>query len=270
MIRAFFMVLAVLATVWPVGRAGADEASWPLYAARTIVTGTGEANRLIGFRDCLRRVLVRVSGDQRLAIDARLAPMDDTAGQLVASFKYRDRLEGIPIHDEQGSHDRPHDLTCFYDHATVDALLASLGSRPWLAHRPALAVVLSVEQAGKHRYLDRDGDAGSAMRDSLSAAAEPMAMSVVVPPMALLDALPYRATELTQPDAAALAAAAGGELALLGDLRWSDAHLGWIATWRLWRNDESHQWSARGVSFDEAFRLAVRGAAQILSENGDP
>ncbi|TIW59181.1 MAG: DUF2066 domain-containing protein, partial [Mesorhizobium sp.] len=36
-----------------------------LYQSQTIVTGTGEVNRKIGFRDCLDKVLVRVSGDQR-------------------------------------------------------------------------------------------------------------------------------------------------------------------------------------------------------------
>ena len=29
-------------------------------------------------------------------------------------------------------------------------------------------------------------------------------------------------------------------------------------------------WQVRGVSFDEAFRVAMRGAAQVLSGNGQP
>jgi hypothetical protein len=31
-----------------------------------------------------------------------------------------------------------------------------------------------------------------------------------------------------------------------------------------------HRWQFRGVTFDEAFRRAIGGAAQILSSNGDP
>ena len=104
-----------------------------LYQAQTIVTGTGEANRQIGFKNCLDKVLVKVSGDQRLTQKTEMLALRDKAADFVQAFRYRDRLEGIPIHDEQGTHDRPHDLTCLYKPAVVDKLLAQLGSRPWLA-----------------------------------------------------------------------------------------------------------------------------------------
>jgi hypothetical protein len=61
-----------------------------------------------------------------------------------------------------------------------------------------------------------------------------------------------------------------GELPLVGDLRWSDAALGWIANWRLAVNGRGHRWSVSGVNYDEAFRNAVRGAARLLSGNGGP
>ena len=43
-----------------------------LYRAQTIVTGQGEANRLIGFGSCLEDVLIKLSGMLRLAGDPRL------------------------------------------------------------------------------------------------------------------------------------------------------------------------------------------------------
>ncbi|RWQ83364.1 MAG: DUF2066 domain-containing protein, partial [Mesorhizobium sp.] len=117
-----------------------------LYSARTIVTGQGEQNRQIGFKACLDAVLVRVSGDQRLPKKPEMAALRDKAGSFVAEFRYRERMEGIPIHDEQGTHDRPHDLTCLYKPAVIDPVLASLGSRPWLAERPQLAIFLATER----------------------------------------------------------------------------------------------------------------------------
>ena len=33
---------------------------------------------------------------------------------------------------------------------------------------------------------------------------------------------------------------------------------------------KTYRWQVRGVSFDEAFRVAMGGAAQILSGNGQP
>ncbi|TIP60035.1 MAG: DUF2066 domain-containing protein, partial [Mesorhizobium sp.] len=83
-----------------------------LYQAQTIVTGTGDVNRQIGFKDCLDKVLVKVSGDQRLTQKTEMLALREKAADFVQSFRYHDRLEGIPIHDEQGTHDRPHDLTC--------------------------------------------------------------------------------------------------------------------------------------------------------------
>ena len=103
-----------------------------LYSSKAIVTGKGEKNRQPGLRDCLDRVLVKVSGDQRLPGLPEAEKLRRRAGDFVASFSYRDRLAGKPIHDEQGTYDRPHDLTCRYDRKVIDDLLGKLGSRPWL------------------------------------------------------------------------------------------------------------------------------------------
>ncbi|RWF64141.1 MAG: DUF2066 domain-containing protein, partial [Mesorhizobium sp.] len=62
----------------------------------------------------------------------------------------------------------------------------------------------------------------------------------------------------------------GADRALAGSIVWNDKELGWIADWRLAEDGKTYQWQVRGVSFDEAFRVAVKGAAQILSGNGQP
>ena len=51
---------------------------------------------------------------------------------------------------------------------------------------------------------------------------------------------------------------------------WNEQALGWVADWRLGSRDESYGWQVRGVGFDDAFRNAMAGAAQILSGNGRP
>ena len=67
-----------------------------------------------------------------------------------------------------------------------------------------------------------------------------------------------------------IAITADGDQALAGSLTWSDKDLGWVAEWRLATKGKVWRWGARGISFDDAFRLAMRGAAQILSGNGQP
>jgi hypothetical protein len=62
----------------------------------------------------------------------------------------------------------------------------------------------------------------------------------------------------------------GGDQALAGSLVWSDEALGWIAEWRLASGGKLYRWKVSGVGFDDAFRNALRGAAQVLSGNGAP
>ncbi|RWM26846.1 DUF2066 domain-containing protein [Mesorhizobium sp.] len=260
-------LIAICLMSCPAVAAAADE----LYQAQTIVTGTGEPNREIGFKDCLDKVLIRVSGDQRLTQKAEMLALRDKAADFVQSFRYHDRLEGIPIHDEQGTHDRPHDLTCLYKPAVVDKLLAQLGSRPWRGERPLIAVFLTTEQGTKHFVLTADEDRGETMRESFANATAPLLMHASFPKsgqLAGLDDKALRNADMARLDR--LAKKAGAVQALAGSIVWSDKELGWIADWRLSDRGKTYRWQARGVSFDEAFRVAVRGAAQILSGNGQP
>jgi len=244
-----------------------------LYQAQAIVTGQGEKNRKLGFAECLEDVLVKVSGDQRLLREPAVEALLPKAGELVSRFRYRDRLEGIPIHDEQGTHDRPHDLTCLFEPARIDRLLQSLGRKPWLALRPRLAVLLGVRSAKGTFTLAGDGDESPYMKDSFLAAAAPLGMEIMVPQKAALIEAGMDFETLQAADAIrlnAIAKRAGGDLALAGSIVWSDRDLGWVADWRLAPAGQTHRWQIRGVSFDEAFRNAMRGAVQILSGNGSP
>jgi len=264
--------IVLLCVALPAAGQAADTTD-DLYRSQAVVTGKGEKNRQPGFRDCLDKVLVRVSGDQRLLARPDLAAMRDQAGELIASFDYRDRLEGIPIHDEQGSNDRPHDLTCFFDRTKLDGVLTGLGSRPWLAARPIIVPLLEVERGSSRFVLTVDGGEGAFMDVSFEAAAEPLAMKIALPAQAGIAAAGLDDGTLWQSDVALLeplAKGAGGDVPLLGRLAWSDADLGWVADWRLMHEGKNYAWQVRSVSFDEAFRVAMRGAAQVLSGNGQP
>jgi hypothetical protein len=189
---------------------------------------------------------------------------------MVAEFRYRDRMEGIPIHDEQGSHDRPHDLTTIFVPEKIDAALASLGSRPWSGKRPTIALLLGVEKDGHRFMLSREIDRGIDMRDSLASASTRIAIPVVLPEEDSLAAAGVTQESLGEADPKTLAVAAGGRDVLVGTLVWSDSELGWIADWRIDAAGRAYKWQIRGVSFDDAFRNAMRGVAQVLSGNGNP
>lgn len=273
--KTLFAAFACMLSVAFASLAGAQSASAPieLYQAKPTVTGTGEKNRLIGFALAFEDVVVKVSGDPRLIGDPRVAELAKDAGSMVQEFRYRDRMEGIPIHDEQGSYDRPQDLTTIFVPEKIEAALASLGSRPWTEPRPTIAVFLGVKNGDRTFMLTSDGEHGIDMRESLQSASVKVAIPTVLPDANALAAAGL--SEVTLPDADLaildkLATMFGAEHALLGSLVWSDEELGWIAEWRISSKGETYAWQVRGVSFDDAFRNAIRGVAQVLSGNGNP
>src|SRR5438105_936665 len=140
-----------------------------LYQARTIVTGVREETRVPGIAECLKDVLVKISGDPRLIGDPRIAELSDHAVDLVRNYHYRDRMEGIPIHDEQGSRDRPYDLTVDFDLDKMDGLLHALGSKPWGAARPRVAMFVAVRLGDTTYLLANDGFFGRDQLASLAA-----------------------------------------------------------------------------------------------------
>ena len=68
----------------------------------------------------------------------------------------------------------------------------------------------------------------------------------------------------------AVATAAGGDLALAGTLIWAEKPLHWNADWRLAWQGTTYRWRITSVTFDDGFRVAMAGAAQILSGHGKP
>ena len=255
------------------GRAdSAGDATDHLYRAQTMVTGQGEANRLTGFAACLEDVLIKVSADGKLAGDPRLAAAKADARGYVKDFSYHDQMSGTPTRDEQGTRDRPYDLTVDFEKDKIDGLLATLGLKPFLSHRPVLAVFVEMEQGARQYIVTSDARQSDLQRDSLLAAADKRGMRIVLPTRAALEKSAVTVADLSTLPSAVLASVTanhGGEIALVGHLVWSDQDLGWVTEWSLEWQGQVHRWQFRGVTFDEAFRRGIGGAAQILSGNGE-
>ena len=194
-----YLVGPVLASLVLATPARADA----LYSASVIVTGMDARSRPSGLRAALGQVLAKVSGDPALAGDPRLAATDPAP--LLRALAYTDRMGDIPRHDEQGSRDRPYDLTAWFDPPGIDAVLRAWGHRPWSAPRPPLRVEITiVPRTGPPMPMRADTDSDEQHRTALLAAAARFGLDPVLPL-----ALP---TPIT----------ATGPV-LSGTLRWSDA-----------------------------------------------
>jgi uncharacterized protein len=264
-------IFLAMALLWLVGisHSFADE----LYRAQTIVTGTGEANRAEALGPLLEEVLVKVSGAQKLAGDPRLAPFKAKAKDLVAEYGYHDQMSGIPIHDEQGTRDRPYDLTVDFDPAKIADTLNQLGLKPWAAPRPTLAVFAGLQQGASSYVLAADGDRGTDQRDSLLTIAARRGVPVMLPSADALKKAGVDAAKLAKATPASLAGVVeskSSDSMLIGQLNWNERKLGWEAQWRMDFGGKLHSWRLLAPTYDEAFRRGIGGAAQMLSGNGEP
>lgn len=262
---------ALLLLTAGLGHAGAAD----LYSVGTITSGTAPERRDIGFANCLRDVVVRATGDTRLLNEKRLAEQARHAGDLIASYSFRDRMSGTPIHDEQGSYDRPHDLTCIFDQTKLDAFLKSFEREPWLK-RPRLVAVIGIrDMKGAASMLASDSLAprDKDMRTALISAADKLALPILLPSQQQLMLAGLALPALAKTDPArlgTLARMAGGERALVGTMVWNSKPAGWVAEWRIADAPPATRWGISGVGFDDAFRNAVSGAAQVLSGHEEP
>jgi hypothetical protein len=266
-VRTFIIVALTCCTVTLA--AAADD----LYRAQTAVTGQGEANRMVGFAACLEDVLIKVSGALKLASDPRLAAYKSRAAEFVNAHSYHDQFAGKPKRDEQGTRDRPYDLTVDFDKTRIDDLLKTLGVKPWLSHRPVLGVFVAMDHGARKYIVTADAGQSLAPREALLAAAARRGIAIVLPDEAAVAKSGMSAADLTKLPPAMLtsrAAEQGGDVALAGRVVWNDKALGWVTVWQMAWQGRLRHWRFRSVTFDEAFRRAIGGAAQILSGNGDP
>jgi uncharacterized protein len=268
---AFFQLIFAISLASATIPSRADD----LYQTMAVVSGRGEAHRQLGFAQCFEDVLVKVSGDPELIGDQRVTDMAKNAASVVEKFAYRDFYEGRPLHDEQGSYDRPHFLTVDFKPNKIDAILQSFGKKPWLGKRPRLVIFLAVKTKTAGFALAEDSSDARAedMRTSLKNAIRRTGLDATLPASDSLfkSALSYPTLATAGMSAMDSAARSMGfDAALAGTLTWSDDIGSWVSQWRLSAAARTVQWGVSGTSFDDAFRSGVRGTAKVLSGNGSP
>jgi uncharacterized protein len=261
------LVLAVFAITGPDSAAPARaDAVSDLYKSTVIVTGFDMRSRPSGFARALHEVLVKLSGEPRLDQDPRLNEIAAHADNLVASFDYVDQMAGIPIHDEQGTYDRPYYLTVKFDQAKIDQTLADLGEKPWLRTRPLIVPVLDVDRVTKSYLLSSENPSGADMAGAFTDVAADYDIHVHIPSESELKAWGVslgafpEPTEPSTPEKAIVA----GSLVFKEDLP------GWVGTWRFKWRDAEYKWEISGVNFDSAFRNAIRGVLRVVSGHDGP
>lgn len=262
--RALFVVIFVLSSLAP-GAAQAEAVSG-LYTAAPSVTGTGEAERLRGFRLALEDVLIKLTGDAGLAGSAAAQQIIARAPDFVASYSYEDEMKGIPIHDEQGTRDRPHRLTVTFDAGKLGENLRGLGFKLWPGDRPRTAVLLGIKDMRAAYVLRAQGEEAYGQREVIKHVARQRGLPVILPvePAALGLSYDVLANGET-PAIAAAARALGADAVIYGVLNFDGQGYWNMDLTLLWWGHDQQNWSQRGVTFDIALRQALERVAKIFS-----
>jgi hypothetical protein len=260
---AIMIAMIVLAVRAPSARA---QDARDLYQSTAIVTGTDMRSRPTGFAQCLRDVLVKVSGEPRLIKDARVAELGRHADAFVVSFSYVDVMAGIPVHDDQGTYDRPHYLTVKFDPAHIDHALADLGETPWRGERPAVVPMLSMRRYGPPFLLSAELPDGADARASFAERAEEFGLTARIPTEAELTVWGAAPGQIPSPPTAARP----HEVVVAGTLEFKESVPGWEGSWRMRQNGRDYAWGISGVNYDEAFRDIIRGVLRVASGHDGP
>jgi hypothetical protein len=240
-----------------------------LYSARAFVTGTREETRQPAIEDTFRQVLVKATGTPQILQSEQLAAAIDNPADYIDSYSYHDRMEGIPHHDEQGSRDRPYDLTVHFKPARVDAIISRLGFHKWALPRPTIIPLVDVKFQSNSFFLASDAKEGIGQRGALLEEASKKGLEVRLPDSATLAAANAQSQDMTKPSAAPFnqLLTTGGEASLLrGTLLWDDKSFEWKSQWQISVDGQIQRWQTASTTFDAAFRSGLGGAAQALSK----
>ncbi len=259
---------AVMATlvVFDPGSAAAVEVD-RLYHAETLVTGNEQPERGRGFREGLKEVLIKLTGDAGLSDAKEVRPFLDRAGKFVEAYEYEDRMKGIPVHDEQGTRERPHFLRITFKHEAVDQVLRDLGVAKWCSDRPKLAVWLGVKDAIRSYVLAARGDNGYGQRAVLQSASIKRGVPIALPVMDAKDEAAISHADIAAADLDRLRAASrryGADAVLFGTLS-LDGKGYWNMDWSFDWNGAVQRWRLEGVTFDLALRAGLEDAARVFA-----
>jgi hypothetical protein len=239
--------------------------------AEVIVTGTEEPERSRGLALGLADVIVKLTGDARLAGSEKIAPLLARAGTFVERFTYEDRMKDLPVRDEQGTRERPHFLRMWFNEADVRQALEALGLRVWDRDRPLVAVHLAIRDARRAFVLASSGEAGSLQREVLQDTARRRAVPIALPPARDMGEQERAAESFASSDLERLRPEArelGAGAILAGSLSITPSGF-WSITWLLDAGGQVRRWSLEDVTFDAALTSGLEMAARVLSGHAD-
>ncbi|MBV8736179.1 MAG: DUF2066 domain-containing protein [Alphaproteobacteria bacterium] len=154
----------------------------PDVRADATVTGTDMRQCPWSFVQTLREVLAKSSGDPRLRDDPRPMQLAVHADRFIACFDHVDMMAAVSLHDEQGTSDRPHELTIYFIPAKIDILLAQFSDKPVRGKRLVVVpILLGTDGKAAALCIERRNLGGRGATGSFATAANQFGMKLRIP-----------------------------------------------------------------------------------------
>ena len=261
---------AMLLHAMPISAATLQQGGMPLgfYRATAIVTGTDMRQRPTGFADCLLQVLLKLTGKPDIRGNEAVKTLLEQADTLVDRFDYVDPRAALLHHDDQGTYDRPHELTVWFKPDAVDDAIDHLGLKLWQDKRPTLMPVVLVRTKDPEPFLlSAEAPQGVAMRAALVRIAGSYAVGIHFP---TANELAEWAVDTVGSPNPVTATTDPARLMVEGTLSFNVKNFGWTGSWTVGFAAIEHHWEVRGVPFDQAFEALVGGAVELSAGTGTP
>ncbi len=237
------------------------------YQATAIVTGTDMRQRPSGFADCLTQVMLKLTGQPTFRGNAAVTSLTEHADTLVDHFVYVDPRAALLHHDDQGTYDRPHELTVWFKPQAVDDAIERLGLSLWHKPRPVLVPIVLVRTKDPEPFLlSAEASQGVAMRAALVRIAGGYGVGVHFPTAGEL--AEWGVDTIGSPNP--LGGPTDLRLRVVGTLSLNEKEAGWTGSWSLEWERAEHHWEIHGVSFDQAFENMAGGAVELAAGTGTP
>jgi hypothetical protein len=257
----WYLLLSLLAVV---AGARASEIEG-LYEAQVPVTGQREAERQDAVRAAFQQVLVKVTGDRRVATQQRLQALVQSPLKFVQQYLYRPLPPGFVPPPAPPEAARPTQILWVrFDAQAVDQLLRQANEPVWGRARPATLVWLAVEETGG-RYLV-GSDARRDLHGELDAQAQARGIPLLYPLLDLEDQRRVGFADVWggfEREVRAASARYEPGAVLVGRVH-RDAG-GWSGRWSLYQDDGVEHWQSSARERSEVLAAGVDGAADRLA-----
>lgn len=235
-----------------------------LYDAESPVSGGDASERNSAIRDAFAKVLVKLTGNSRIASRKALAADLENASHYVQQYRY----EAAPAVGNEVQSGRL--LQVSFDKNEINRLLQNRGLPIWSANRPSVLLWVGEEQQGKRRLLNPDMDTD--VRAALDQVAAERGVPLLLPLMDLEDQGQMQVADIWgnfENNIRAASRRYASDLILTGRLVRVDKSL-WRGEWRLYHADSQSNWNNEAASRNALTVDALQRTADSLANRFAP